>query len=144
MWRSHTQNPSLSAYTQHRVLYTWDELIRSIFQVGKPLHEFEEDLSRSYLIWTLNLLKLNFDSTHPEYVWGGWCTHVFQEDVSIVFEYLAYSDPTQMLFKWLIKMQIYVWSPRLKILLAVWIKTESTNKHCRIGTLIQKWNFVFW
>ncbi len=57
-----TQNPGFSAYTQHWVLYTWDELIMSISQVlGKPLHEFEEDLSRSYLIWTLNLLNLNLD-----------------------------------------------------------------------------------
>ncbi len=45
-----TQNPGFSAYTQHWVLYTWDELITSISQVGWPLHEFEEDLSRSYLI----------------------------------------------------------------------------------------------
>ena len=45
-----TQNPGFSAYTQHWVLYTWDELIMSISQVGKPLHELEEDLSRSSLI----------------------------------------------------------------------------------------------
>ncbi len=57
-----TQNPGFSAYTQHWVVYTWDELIMSISQVGKPLHEFEEDLSRSYLIWTLNLLKANLES----------------------------------------------------------------------------------
>ncbi len=34
------------------------------FQGG---HEFEEELSRSYLIWTLNLLKHNLESTFPEY-----------------------------------------------------------------------------
>ncbi len=35
----YTQNPSFSAYTQHWVLYTWDELMMSISQVGtcKPL-----------------------------------------------------------------------------------------------------------
>ncbi len=36
-----TQNPGSSAYTQHWVLYPWDELIISISQVhevGKPLH----------------------------------------------------------------------------------------------------------
>ena len=42
-----TQNPGSSVYTQHWVLYTWDEHIMSISQVGKPIHEFEEDLSRS-------------------------------------------------------------------------------------------------
>ncbi len=47
---SYTQNPSSSAYTQDWDLYTWDELITSISQVGKPLHEIEEDLSRMYLI----------------------------------------------------------------------------------------------
>ena len=57
-----TQNPSFSAYTQQRVLYTWDELIMSIFQVGKPPHEFEEDLSRSYFI--LDFVAL-FYSTRP-------------------------------------------------------------------------------
>ncbi len=98
----YTQNPSFSGYTQHWVLYTWDELIMSISQVGKPLHEFEEELSRSYLISTLNLLKPNLDSTFPEYGWGVWHTHVFQENVSIACEYLSYSDPTQMLSKWLI------------------------------------------
>ena len=46
----HTQNPGSSAYTRNWVLYTWDKLIMSISQVGKPLHEFEEDLSRSYLM----------------------------------------------------------------------------------------------
>ncbi len=35
----YTQNPGSSAYTQHWVLYTWDQLIMSISQVGKPLHE---------------------------------------------------------------------------------------------------------
>ncbi len=45
-----TQNPGSSAYTQQWVLYTWDDLIISISQVGKPLHEFEEDLSRSSFI----------------------------------------------------------------------------------------------
>ncbi len=30
----YTQNPGSSAYTQHWVLYTWDELIMSISQVG--------------------------------------------------------------------------------------------------------------
>ncbi len=99
---TNTQNPGFSAYTQHWVLYTWDELTLSISQVGKPLHEFEEDLSRSSLIWTWNPLKLNFESTFPEYVWGVWHTCVFQENVSIVCEYLTYWDPTQMLFKWLI------------------------------------------
>ena len=39
----YTQNPGFSAYTQHWVLYTWDELTISISQVGKPLHEFDED-----------------------------------------------------------------------------------------------------
>ncbi len=97
-----TQNPGFSAYTQHWVLYTWDELIMSISQVGKPLHEFEEDLSRCYLIWTLNLLKPNLENTFTEYGWVVWHTHVFQENVSIACEYLSYSDPTQMLFKWLI------------------------------------------
>ncbi len=97
-----TQNPGFSAYTQHWVLYTWDVLIMSISKVGKPLHEFEEDLSRSYLIWTSNLLNLNLESTFPEYVWGVWHTHVYQENVSIACEYLSYSDPTQMLFKCLI------------------------------------------
>ncbi len=48
--QQYTQNPGFSTYTQHWVLYTWDELIMSISQVGKPLHEFKEDLSRSYLI----------------------------------------------------------------------------------------------
>ena len=47
---SHTQNLGSSAYTQQWVLYTWDELIMSISQVGKLLHELEEDLSRSCLI----------------------------------------------------------------------------------------------
>ncbi len=101
----HTQNPGFSAYTQHWVLYTWYELIMSISQVCKPLHEFEEDLSRSYLILTLNLLKLNLESTFSQYVhdvWGVWHTHVFLENVSIACEYLAYSNTTQMLFKWLI------------------------------------------
>ncbi len=60
----YTQNPGSSAYTQHWVLYTWDLLIMSISQVVKPLHEFEEDFSRSYLIWTLNLLKLNLGDDH--------------------------------------------------------------------------------
>ncbi len=46
----YTQNPGFSAYTQHSVLYTWDELLMSISQVGKPLHESEEGLSRGYLI----------------------------------------------------------------------------------------------
>ncbi len=51
----YTQNPGSSAYTQHWVLYTWDELIMSISQIGKPLHEFEEDLfeegiKQTYLI----------------------------------------------------------------------------------------------
>ncbi len=62
-----TQNPGFSGYTQHWVLYTRDELIMSLSQVGKPLHEFEEELSRSYLIWTFNLLKPNLESTFPEY-----------------------------------------------------------------------------
>ena len=66
----YTQNPGSSAYTHHWVLYTWDELIISSSQVGEPLHEFEEYLSRSSLIWTLNLLKLNFESAFPQYVWG--------------------------------------------------------------------------
>ena len=38
---SSTQIPGSSAYTQHWVLYPWDELIISISQVhevGKPLH----------------------------------------------------------------------------------------------------------
>ncbi len=74
----------------------------SISQVGKPLHELEEDLSRRYFISTLNLLNFNLESTYPEYVLGGWHTLVFQESVSIACEYFAYSDPTQMLFKWLI------------------------------------------
>ena len=78
----YTENPRSWAYTQHWVLYTWDELIMSISQVRGPLHDLEEDLSRSYLIWTLNLRKLNFDSAFPEYVWGVCCTHVFQENVS--------------------------------------------------------------
>ncbi len=43
-----TQNTGSLAYTQHWVLYTWDELIMSISQVEEPLHELEEDLSRSY------------------------------------------------------------------------------------------------
>ena len=43
----HTES---SAYTQHWVLHTWDELIMGISQVGRPLHEFEEDLGRGYLI----------------------------------------------------------------------------------------------
>ena len=46
----YTQNPGSSVYTQHWVFYTWDELIISISQEGKPLHKFEEDLSRSSLI----------------------------------------------------------------------------------------------
>ena len=138
---SYTQNPGSSAYTQHRVLYTWDQLIMSISQVGKPLHELEEDLSRSYLIWTLNLLKLNFESTFPEYVWGVWGTRVFQENVSIVCEY---SDTTQMLFKRLIINANLCVTPRLKILLAVWIKTESIRIHCKIGTLMETLDFVFW
>ena len=75
----------------------------SISQEGKPPHEFEEELSRSYLIWTLNLLKPNLESTFPEYGWVVWHTHMFQENVSIACEYLSYSDPTQMLFKWRIK-----------------------------------------
>ncbi len=33
----------------------------SISQVGNPFHEFEEELSRSYLIWTMNLLKPNLE-----------------------------------------------------------------------------------
>ena len=66
--RSFTQNPGFSAYTQHWVLHSWDELIMSISQVGKALHEFEEILSRSYLVSTLNILKLNFDSTFSKYV----------------------------------------------------------------------------
>ena len=37
----YTQNPGSSAYTQHWVLYNQDELIMSISQVGKPLHELE-------------------------------------------------------------------------------------------------------
>ena len=36
----YTQNPGFSAYTHHWVLNTWDELIMSISQVGKPLHVF--------------------------------------------------------------------------------------------------------
>ncbi len=58
-----TQNPGFSAFTQYWVLHTWDELIitQYYFQVGKPLHE---------LISTLNLFKLNFDSTFSKYVWG--------------------------------------------------------------------------
>ncbi len=63
-----TQIPGSSAYTQHWVLYAWNELIMSISQVGKPPHGFEEDLSRSYLIWTLTLIKLNLESTFPDYV----------------------------------------------------------------------------
>ena len=37
----YTRNPGSSAYTQHGVLYTWDRLIMSISQVGKPLHELD-------------------------------------------------------------------------------------------------------
>ncbi len=69
----------------------------SISQVGRPLHEFEEDLSRSCLMWTLNLLKLNLESAFPEYVWRVWHTQMFQENVSISCKYLAYSDPTMMI-----------------------------------------------
>ncbi len=119
-WFHNTQNPGFSAYTQHWVLYTctWDELIMSISQVGKPLHELEEDLSRSCLIWTLNLLNLNLESTFLEYVWGVWHTHVFQENVSIACEYLAYSDPTQILFKWLIIIANLCMIPKVEYLIS--------------------------
>ncbi len=76
-----TQNPGFSAYTQHWVLYTWDELIMSISQVGKPLHEFEEDLfeediKQTYLISSRffivqNLLKSRRLWSQPEEV--GFC-----------------------------------------------------------------------
>ncbi len=47
---------------------------------------------------------MNFESTQTQiwkYFWV-WCTPVFQENVSLVCEYLTYSDSTQMLFKWVI------------------------------------------
>ncbi len=44
---SYTQNPGSSTYTQQWVLYTWDELILSISQVAKPLHEFQTYLISS-------------------------------------------------------------------------------------------------
>ncbi len=50
LYGTHTESSGSSACTQHLVLYTWDELTLSISKVGKPLHEFEEDLSRSSLI----------------------------------------------------------------------------------------------
>ncbi len=139
-----TQNPGFSAYTQHWVLYTWDELTLSISQVVKPLHEFEEDLSRGSLIWTWNLHKLNFESTFSEYVWGVWHTCVFHENARIVCKYLTYLDPTQMLFKWLIINANLCMIPRLKILLVVWIKSVSIRMHCKIGTLLEKLDFIFW
>ncbi len=87
-WKNiwYTQNAGSPAYTQHWVLYTWDEHIMSISQVGKPLYEFKEDSSRSYLIWyqlneldfvtfftVQNLLKSMRLWSHPEEV--GFCVY---------------------------------------------------------------------
>ncbi len=51
-------------YTQHRVLYTWDDLIMSISQVGKPLHE----LASTQILFELMKRLTYMENTHNEFI----------------------------------------------------------------------------
>ncbi len=70
-------------------------------------------------------------------------TCVFQENVSLVCEYLAYSDPTRMLFKWLIIINANLCVVESSIG-GMNINRESIRMNFKIRTLMEKLDFVFW